>query len=86
MEQKNPSIGEVRGKGLMVGVELIKDSRKTPAVKEAAEVKKTLRRRGFLIGIGGLHGNVLRLEPPLVITQEEIDGAMDVIESALRAA
>ncbi len=83
IQEKNPLIGEVRGKGLMIGIELVK-SAKLPADRETAKIKETLIRRGFLIGVGGLYRNVLRLEPPLVITKEELDRALDAIESALR--
>lgn len=86
MQEKTPLIGEVRGKGLMIGVELIRDGKKTPADKEVMKVKETLRRRGFLLGVGGLYKNVLRLEPPLIITKDEIDGALDAIRTAFRAA
>ena len=86
MQVKNRLIGEVRGKGLMIGVELVRDSKKTPADKEAARIKETLKRRGFLIGTGGLYKNVLRLQPPLIIQPQELDAALDEVESALRAA
>jgi len=77
-------IGEVRGKGLMIGVELVKDAKKTPAEAAASRAKEQLQRRGFLVGLGGLHKNVLRLEPPLVISEGEIDAAVDALESALK--
>ena len=85
MQAKNQLIGEVRGKGLMIGVELVMDSKKTPADEKAASVKEALKRRGFLIGTGGLYKNVLRLQPPLVIQPRELDAGLDAIESALRA-
>jgi 4-aminobutyrate aminotransferase-like enzyme len=84
--EKRPLIGEVRGKGLMIGVELVKDSKKTPAVKEAARVKTLMKEKGFLIGVGGLYGNVLRLEPPLIISKREIDFGIAAMESAISEA
>jgi len=77
-------VGDVRGKGLMIGVELVKDADKTPAVKEAALVRDCCREKGVLVGLGGADGNVIRLQPPLVLTEGEADMAVDVIEQALR--
>lgn len=85
LAESNELIGEVRGKGLMIGVELVKDRRKTPADAAAARVKEHLQRNGFLVGLGGLHNNVLRLEPPLIISEEEIDMGVEALGSALRA-
>lgn len=82
--EKEPLVGEVRGKGLMIGVELVKDSKKTPAAEEAAKVKSLMKDKGFLIGVGGLYGNVVRLEPPLVILKQEIDFGIAALESAIR--
>jgi 4-aminobutyrate aminotransferase/(S)-3-amino-2-methylpropionate transaminase len=77
-------IGEVRGRGLMIGVELVRNKKtRAPADKEAAEIKKALLKKGFLIGLGGLHKNVLRLQPPLIITREEINIALDTLEKSL---
>lgn len=86
MAARSSLVGEVRGRGLMIGVELVKDQKKTPADVAATKVKDELVRRGFLLGVGGLYKNVLRLEPPLVISKEELDSALDALESALRAA
>ena len=77
-------VGDVRGKGLMIGVELVRDSDKTPAVKEAALVRDWCREKGVLIGLGGADGNVIRIQPPLVLTEDEATMAVDVIEQALR--
>jgi 4-aminobutyrate aminotransferase / (S)-3-amino-2-methylpropionate transaminase / 5-aminovalerate transaminase len=81
---KHPIIGEVRGKGLMIGVELVRDQKKTPAAREAIRIKATMKDKGFLIGVGGLYGNVLRLEPPLIISKDEIDAGLGAFESAVR--
>ncbi len=76
-------IGEVRGKGLMIGVELVR-SDGTPAPEKAAEVLEAAREEGLLIGKGGLYGNSLRLAPPLSITEEEADEGFARLERALR--
>jgi len=82
--ERSPLIGEVRGKGLMIGIELVKNKKtKSPADREAGEVKKALLKEGFLIGLGGLHKNVLRLQPPLIITRKELDLALDNLEKSL---
>ncbi len=76
-------IGEVRGKGLMIGVELVR-SDGTPAPEKAAEVLEAAREEGLLIGKGGLYGNSLRLAPPMSITEEEADEGFARLERALR--
>ncbi|MFZ4395722.1 MAG: aspartate aminotransferase family protein [Kiritimatiellia bacterium] len=77
-------IGEVRVRGLMIGVELVTDLlQKTPAANEARQVRAFCREQGLLIGIGGLYGNVLRVQPPLVLTEAEADRACDILEKAI---
>jgi 4-aminobutyrate aminotransferase len=79
----HPQVGEVRGKGLMVGVELVRDSKKSPALKETAMIKSEMLRLGYLVGLGGIHRNVLRIQPPLVITSEEIVTAAEALEKSI---
>ncbi len=76
-------IGEVRGKGLMIGVELV-GAGGEPAPDKAAEALESTREEGLLIGKGGLHGNVLRIAPPLSLTEEEADEGYTLLERALR--
>lgn len=77
-------IGEVRGAGLMVGIELVTDrDSRTPAPKQAAEVKRLCREAGVLIGVGGQGGNVVRIQPPLVISDDELDRAVQALDRAL---
>lgn len=76
------SVGDVRGRGLFVGVELVTDrgSRRPDAELAAAAVSR-LRDRGVLVGRGGRHGNVLKLSPPLVIDRRDLDaGITHVLE------
>jgi 4-aminobutyrate aminotransferase-like enzyme len=82
----HPQVGEVRGKGLMVGVELVSDSKKSPAHKETAMIKSEMLKRGYMVGLGGIHRNVLRIQPPLVITSEEIDKAAEALEKSISLA
>src|ERR1019366_9640852 len=83
LQRRLPIIGEVRGLGLMIGVELVKDEALTPAAAEAEAVRDTCFKAGVLIGVGGTNANVLRLQPPLVITQEQLDTALEVLEGAI---
>jgi 4-aminobutyrate aminotransferase/(S)-3-amino-2-methylpropionate transaminase len=85
LAKTNPLIGEVRGLGLMIGVELVKDAQKTPASAEAEAVKEHCFKNGMLIGVGG-SGNVIRFQPPLVITKKQIDQAMEIFAKALHEA
>jgi len=77
-------VGEVRGKGLMIGLELVSDEAKTPAAAQAQEVKRRCREAGLLIGVGGSHGNVVRLQPPLVISEDETAEVTDKVTAILR--
>ena len=79
-----PLVGDVRGRGLMIGLELVSDAGKTPAVKEARQVRDRCREKGLLVGIGGAYGNVIRLQPPLVLSEEEAGRAADILEQVLR--
>jgi 4-aminobutyrate aminotransferase len=79
-----PLIGDVRGKGLMIGVELVKDKQKTPAVAETKEVRRLCREAGVLVGAGGTFANVIRLQPPLTLTVAEADRICDVVSDAVK--
>ena len=86
LQQQHELIGEVRGQGLMLGVELVRDrASKEPAATEAARVRAICREAGVLIGVGGQFGNVLRLQPPLVITQEQLAHVIRTVSEALAA-
>ena len=78
-----PVVGDVRGKGLMIGMEMIRPPGKTPAPEVASQVLEECRARGLLVGRGGLYGNVLRIAPPLSVTIEEADDAAEIITKAL---
>jgi 4-aminobutyrate aminotransferase len=81
--EKYPLIGEVRGLGLMQGVEMVKDRQsKEPAPQEVNHLFEETRQRGLLIGKGGLYGNVLRISPPLTATEEHIDEALEILDHA----
>jgi 4-aminobutyrate aminotransferase / (S)-3-amino-2-methylpropionate transaminase / 5-aminovalerate transaminase len=84
LQKDNSLIGDVRGLGLMIGVELIKDQRKTPAPSEAESLRDRCLQQGLLLGVGGVNGNVIRFQPPLVISKPQIDKAINIFQEALQ--
>ncbi|KAM7298389.1 hypothetical protein ISCGN_018985 [Ixodes scapularis] len=85
LQQDFPVVGDVRGKGLMLGVELVQD-RETKKPLPAARVGALLescREMGLLIGKGGLNGNVLRIKPPMCITDADVDFTAAVLRRSL---
>jgi alanine-glyoxylate transaminase / (R)-3-amino-2-methylpropionate-pyruvate transaminase len=79
-------IGDVRGLGLMLGLELVRDrGTREPAKQETMDVLEHMRENGVLVGKGGLDGNVLRIKPPMCITAADVDFALDVLDGALSA-
>jgi len=83
LQKQFPLIGEVRGLGLMIGVELVKDEERTPAPVEAEAIRDSLFRQGVLVGLGGAYGNVIRFQPPLIITPAQIDQAIGAFGNSL---
>jgi alanine-glyoxylate transaminase/(R)-3-amino-2-methylpropionate-pyruvate transaminase len=84
LQQKQPLIGEVRGLGLMLGVELVRDREsKEPADTETFEVLELAKERGLLLGKCGLHGNTLRIQPPMCITKDDADFIIDCLDEVL---
>jgi 4-aminobutyrate aminotransferase-like enzyme len=78
------SIGDVRGRGLMTGVELVLDpATREPAVDLASRVKDDMAERGVLIGTSGRHGNVLKIRPPLCITRDEASVIVSALDGVL---
>lgn len=79
-------IGEVRGMGLMQGLELVEDRRtKEPSPRLAVAVLEAARHEGVLVGIGGLHGQVIRLGPSMLITEAEVAEGLEQLERAFAA-
>ncbi|CAJ0585239.1 unnamed protein product, partial [Mesorhabditis spiculigera] len=79
-------IGDVRGKGLMIGVELIYEQGKPLAAARMADIFEDIKERGVLVGKGGINGNVLRIKPPMCITKADADRTIDAIAQALKTA
>lgn len=82
LQKKYPIIGDVRGIGLMIGAEFVHVD-KTPAAKELDEVLEVLKNRGFIIGKGGVGRNVMAFQPPLVITEKNVDDVLNALDLAL---
>ncbi|MDF3049564.1 MAG: puuE [Pseudonocardia sp.] len=85
-ELDSPIIGDVRGKGLMIGVELVRPSTGTPgepAPELASAVLEAARRRGLLVGKGGLYANVLRIAPPLSLTPQEAAEGLALLTASI---
>ncbi len=84
MMGSHPLIGDVRGKGLFIGVELVKDRKtKEPARKETAKLVYRGWQRGLLFINDGTYGTNIEISPPLVITREQVDTGLGIFEEAL---
>jgi alanine-glyoxylate transaminase / (R)-3-amino-2-methylpropionate-pyruvate transaminase len=83
LKAKHKIVGDVRGKGLMLGIELVKDrATKEPAKAECAQAVEHCREMGLLVGKGGLHGNTIRFAPPMCINQADADFMLAVFDEA----
>ncbi len=86
LAEKHELIGDVRGRGLMLGVELVKDRKtKEPAAEELLKIMELAKDRGLLLGKGGMAGNVIRIKPPLCITMEEAETLIGILDESLTA-
>ncbi len=86
LQEKHNIIGDVRGKGLMLGIELVKDrTTKEPAKAECAQVLETAKDMGLLLGKGGLWGQTIRFSPPMCLTKADADFLLEVLDAAFAA-
>lgn len=86
LKARYPLIGDVRGMGLMLGVELVRDrGTREPAKAETLLLMEALRARQVLVGKGGIDGNVIRIKPPLCLGTADADYALNALEDALGA-
>jgi 4-aminobutyrate aminotransferase/(S)-3-amino-2-methylpropionate transaminase len=82
--RKYEILGDVRGRGLVMGLEFVKDKKsREPAPDITLEVMLNGARHGLLLGRVGLHGNVVRIAPPLVVSEQEADMGIDIIDRVL---
>ncbi|XP_033157221.1 alanine--glyoxylate aminotransferase 2, mitochondrial isoform X1 [Drosophila mauritiana] len=86
LQQRFEIIGDVRGKGLMIGVELVGNREKrTPlATPHVLDIWEKCKDQGVLFGRGGLHGNVMSMRPPLCLCAEDVEFALETLEEAFR--
>jgi alanine-glyoxylate transaminase/(R)-3-amino-2-methylpropionate-pyruvate transaminase len=86
LKNENPVIGDVRGNGLMIGVELVRDPEsRLPAPEIAAIIAEGCKNRGLIVGRGGTNGNVLRINPPMCINEQDVQFLADVLNESCRA-
>jgi 4-aminobutyrate aminotransferase len=83
LADKYDVIGDVRGKGLMIGLELVEHGTDRPSPSAAAAALEEARKGGLLVGKGGLYGNVIRLAPPMTLSDEETTEGLQVLTDAL---
>ena len=84
LKEKHKLIGDVRGKGLMLGIELVKDRQsKEPAKEECAQILEACKKMGLLLGKGGLWGQTIRFSPPMCINEQDADFLLEVLDRAL---
>lgn len=84
MKDSCPYLGDVRGKGLVMGMEFVRDrATKEPAPELIPTIIDRCAAHGLLVGAVGIHGNVIRVAPPLVIRDEEVDTSLEVMETVL---
>jgi 4-aminobutyrate aminotransferase-like enzyme len=84
LKEKHNLIGDVRGKGLMLGIELVKDRQsKEPAKEECAQILETCREMGLLLGKGGLWGQTIRFSPPMCVNEQDANFLLEVLDCAL---
>ncbi len=81
LQEKYPIIGDVRGMGLMQGVELVNDRRaKAPAAEEMRRLMDLTKQNGLIVGKGGLYGNVVRISPALTCSRRDVDDAVRLLD------
>jgi len=84
LEDKYEVVGDVRGHGLMLGIELVKDKEsKLPNPELFGDVWEKTKEYGLLMGKGGRTGCVFRIQPPMCITHADIDFAIDVVDKSI---
>jgi alanine-glyoxylate transaminase/(R)-3-amino-2-methylpropionate-pyruvate transaminase len=85
LKEKHNLIGDVRGKGLMLGIELVKDRQtKEPAREECAQILEECKEMGLLLGKGGLWGQTIRFSPPMCLHRQDADFLLEVLDQAFQ--
>jgi len=87
LQEKYPVVGDVRGMGLMMAMELVKDRKtKEPAADTTKKILEAAKKHGLLLGTGGLYGNTLRISPPMLISDSELSEALSRLDKAFADA
>jgi 4-aminobutyrate aminotransferase-like enzyme len=85
IQERYRIVGDVRGRGLMIGIEIVTDDKtKVPGREACIKIRKLCHDNGLIIGIGGFWSNVLRIQPPLIITNDHVESAMSVLDAAVK--
>ena len=85
LQQRYELIGDVRGRGCLQGIELVRNrATKEPAAEEAKEIFRLCIRQGLLFSVRGAHGNVVRFVPPVTTSESQIDEATLILENSMR--
>ena len=81
LQAKYDIIGDVRGRGLFLGIELVKDrGTKEPAAEEAARIVDMMRDKGVLLSTDGPHHNVIKIKPPMVLSEKDVSLSIQLLE------
>jgi len=84
LQKKYPLIGDVRGRGLFLGVELVKNREtRAPAPEQTAYIIERMKEEGVLISLDGPHRNVLKIKPPLIFTKNNVERLIDALDQVL---
>lgn len=84
MDERSSLTGEIRGKELLTGIELVRDKEKTPANTGATKIRDFCCEKGLLIGQGGVFGNVLRIQPPCMISPKQMEKMLEALDQAFQ--
>ena len=85
LKEKYEIIGDIRGKGLLIGIELVEDLKtKKPATAKTQQIINEAFKRGLLVGCVGTYKQVIRLTPPLIITKEQADDALNILDQSIK--
>jgi 4-aminobutyrate aminotransferase-like enzyme len=85
LQKDYPEMGDIRAAGLHIGIEYVKDPvTREPAVDTSVAVRDAGMKLGAIFGLGGAHKNVLKVKPPLIITQTEADEVLDILQRAMQ--
>ena len=84
VDERSSLTGEIRVEELLTGIELVRDKEKTPANTEATKIRDFCCEKGLLIGQGGVFGNVLRIQPPCIISQKQMEKMLETLDQAFQ--